>query len=547
MPVITFGYDDLMSLFGRDMDVNEFAEKIPMMGVSVEKIERNEVSIEVFPNRPDLLSVEGMARAMRAFFEIESGLKRYEVEPPDISLTVDKSVRDVRPHVVAGVVKHVEMTDELIASLMEMQEKLHLSVGKGRKKMAIGVHDFDKVTPPFVYKAVKPDEISFVPLAMDERMNLAEILARHEKGIAYAHILENCERYPIILDKNGEVLSFPPIINGQLTALTEQTTNIFIDVTGTDRVVITTALTIVATALAERGGMLQQVEVVEGKTSMATPDLSPQHNELEISYVQKMLRLADGERICAALRKMGHDATMTGGRVAVASPAWRPDILHPVDLIEDIAIGYGYDVFEEELPRAMTFGSSLRSDTLHQIMIGLGFNEVVTLSLSNPEKEFEKMGMTAADDVVELANPISVEHSIVKRSLLPSLLEILAKNRHNDLPQCIYELGDVVVLEKGKALQKTMLSGMKIDAKAGFTECKSYVEAIIKNLGFIMDVEEKAHPSFIEGRCAAVLVHGRNAGYFGELTPQVICNFDLEHPVIAFELDMSALSSPHEQ
>ncbi|RLF34005.1 MAG: phenylalanine--tRNA ligase subunit beta [Thermoplasmata archaeon] len=545
MPVITFGYEDLLSLFGRDMDIKEFAEKIPMIGVSVEKIEGNEVSIEVFPNRPDLLSVEGMARAMRAFFGIESGLKRYEVEPPEISLTVDKSVRDVRPYVVAGVVKNVEMTDELIASLMEMQEKLHLSVGKGRKKMAIGVHDFDKVTPPFVYRAVKPDEISFVPLAMEERMNLAEILARHEKGIAYAHILNNFEKYPVILDRNGEVLSFPPIINGQLTALNEQTKNIFIDVTGTDRTAITTALTIVATALAERGGILQQVEVVDDEP-VATPDLSPQHNELHIPYVQKLLHLQDGESICEALQKMGHHTIVTGDTIMVESPVWRPDILHPVDLIEDIAIGYGYEVFEEELPHAMTFGSSLHPDRLHQIMIGLGFNEVVTLSLSNPEKEFEKMGIDAGE-TVELSNPISVEHTIVKRSLLPSLLEILSKNRHNDLPQRIYEIGDVVIFEKGNVLQKTMLSGMKIDAKASFTECKSFVEALVKNLGFTMDVREEHHPSFIEGRCASVLINGTKAGYFGELTPQVICNFDLEHPVIAFEIDLSALFSPHEK
>ncbi|HEC75868.1 MAG TPA: phenylalanine--tRNA ligase subunit beta [Thermoplasmatales archaeon] len=538
MPVVNVNYNDLISLIGKDIEKDELIEKIPMIGVSLERFENGEISVEVFPNRPDLLGVEGIARAMKSFLEIESGLKKYDVSPPKIFMNVDKSVEKVRPYIGGAVVRNVEMNEETIISLMEMQEKLHFSVGKNRKKMAIGVHDFDKVNPPFLYKAVKPYEIKFVPLGWEEEMTMEEILEKHEKGIEYAYLLKNKDVYPIIQDKNENVLSFPPIINGQLTALSYETRNIFIDVTGTDMNAVLSALNIISTALAERGGKLEQVRII-GKEEIITPDLTPQKNELQIDYVKKILEIKNKSNIIVALKKMGHDVEEDGNKINVYSPAWRADILHPIDLVEDVAIGYGYERFKESMPKSVTFGKSFSFSKIQNTMIGLGFNEVVTLSLSNPEKEFLKMGIKG--NAVQIENPISTEHSILKQSLLPSLLEILSKNRHNELPQQIYETGDVVLFEEGKAKQKTMLSGVKISSKANFTECKSIVEAILKNFGFKLEVEEKEHNSFINGRCASIIIDGEEAGYFGEIHPSVICNFELEYPVIAFEIDVSKL------
>ncbi len=539
MPVVNFDYYDLLYLLGREVEREELLKKIPMMGVCIERVEGDEISIEVFPNRPDLLSVEGMARALRSFLGFEKGMKKYEMKPPSISLTVDKSVKDVRPFIAGAIVRNVEMNDETIASLMEVQEKLHFSIGKDRKKMAIGVHDFDKVEPPFIYKAVKPEEVRFVPLAKEEEMNLKEILEKHEKGIAYAHLLENFPHYPLIVDKNDNVLSFPPVINGELTALNENTRNIFIDVTGTDYNAVISAINIISTSLAERGGELEQVKIVD-ENVVATPILSPSENEVNVDYVKKILKVEDVKEMVDALEKMGHDATLEGDKIKVFSPAWRVDILHPIDLVEDIAIGYGYEKFHEELPGEVTFGSSFSNLRVHHTMIGLGFNDVVTLSISGPEKEFSRMERVGK--AAEIANPISAEHSIVRQSLLPSLLEILSKNRHNDLPQQIYEMGDVIIMNK-KANQVTMLGGVKIDSKANFTECKSIVEAILKNLGYKMDVEERNDNAFIEGRCASVIVNGKEVGYFGEIKPAVIVNFGLEYPVIAFEINLSSLFS----
>jgi len=535
MTVVTFDYEDMISLLGKEIDMEELINKIPMIGVGLERVEGNKISIEVFPNRADMFSVEGIARALRAFFEIEEGLKKYNVSKSNVKIFIDDSVVSVRPFIMGCIIKDVTLSDEGIASLMDVQEKLHLSIGKGRRKMAIGVHDFDKVKPPFFYKGVKPKDAKFIPLGMNEELNLVEILEKHEKGKEYAHLLKGKEKYPLLVDREENVLSFPPIINGQLTAITEETRNIFIDVTGTEEKAVRQALNIISTSLAERNGKLMAIEVIRNDVKIETPDFTPFYNELDLKYVEKIVGNVDVEK---SLRKMGHDVVLQGNVAKVYSPAWRTDILHPIDLIEDIAIGHGYDVFPSRLPESMTFGSTIDYKKLHDTMIGLGFDEVMTLSLSGFEKEFEKMGMEKKN-AVEISNPISKHHSIVRTSLIPSLLEILSSNRHNDLPQKIYEIGDVI--DDGKQLTK--LAGVKIAAKTGFTECKSIVEAILRNFGHKMDVEELAHPSFIDGRCASIMVDNKKIGYFGEINPEVITAFELEYPVIAFEMDASSLLS----
>lgn len=535
MTVVTFDYWDMISLLGRDVSREELIKKIPMIGASLERLVGDEISIEIFPDRADMLSVEGIARAMRNFLGIEKGLKKYKIAEPKVEIYVDESVEQVRPFIYGCVIRNIEFNDKSIASLMDLQEKLHFSIGKERKKMAIGVHDFDKVVPPFTYKGVNPNEIKFVPLASNEEMNLNEILEKHEKGKAYAHLLKGKKRYPIIVDKNENVLSFPPIINGQLTAVTEETKNIFIDVTGIEEKAVMHAMNIIATSLAERGGAMEQVKIINGKEKK-TPDLTPYHTEVKLSYIKKIIGIDVDAKKC--LEKMGHSVKIDGSIAKVISPAWRMDILHPIDIVEDIAIGYGYNLIPDSLPKEITFGESFDYGKIHGTMIGLGFNEVLTLTLSSKKKEFEDMNIKGK--AVEVENPISMHHSIIRYSLIPSLLEILSRNKHNDLPQQIYEFGDVIQ----EMQQKKILAGVKIDAKTNFTECKSIVEAILRNFGLKMDVEEIKHHSFIDGRCASIIVNGKHIGYFGEINPDVITKFSLEYPVIAFEMDASFLSSP---
>ncbi|MCD6542364.1 MAG: phenylalanine--tRNA ligase subunit beta, partial [Thermoplasmata archaeon] len=388
MPVINFSYTDFINLLGKDMDKNEFLERFPLIGCEIERVEGDDISIEIFPDRPDMNSVEGIARAARAFFGIEKGLKTYKIEKSDVTTYIDEGVKEVRPVIVTALVKNVEMSDELISSLMQLQEKLHMGIGRNRKKIAIGVHDFDRVKPPFKYKAVNPESVRFVPLNFEEEMSLSEILKKHPKGIEYAHLLDGKEKYPLLVDKDENVLSFPPIINGILTQVTPYTENIFIDITGMDEQTAKLALNIVCTALAERGGEIYTTKVIDAGEEKLYPDFTPEEMFINRDYAESVIGLKlDGVEIKESLLRMGYDVEILQDRIKVKIPPWRGDILHEIDIVEDIAIGYGFDRLTPQNPRYLTYGKPLEKnklvDKMRTILIGLGFYEVETLTLSN--------------------------------------------------------------------------------------------------------------------------------------------------------------------
>jgi phenylalanyl-tRNA synthetase beta chain len=262
MPSVSYDMGDLSHLLGRQIDLESLRQIVPMMGVDMEEVTAEKITLEVFPNRPDMLNIEGFARALRGFMGIETGYKEYPVSDSGIVLNVDPSVDDVRPAVAAGVIMDAEMDDYAVKSIMDMQEKLHLTHGRNRAKVAIGIHDLDTVKPPFTYKAVDPDSVSFVPLEMDRPMSLRKILSAHPKGRDYAAILEGKDKYPVFVDSAGDVLSFPPIINGELTKLTDRTRNLFLDITGTSQQAVDFALNIIAASLADRGGKIRTVRIV---------------------------------------------------------------------------------------------------------------------------------------------------------------------------------------------------------------------------------------------------------------------------------------------
>jgi phenylalanyl-tRNA synthetase beta chain len=544
MPVINFSYSGLCGLIGREVPKAVLRDRLPMMGADLKSAEdaSDEMSFEFFPDRPDLYSVEGIARALRAFLGHEPGLRSYAVGSSDVELKVDASVDDVRPHIWSALVEGIEVDDPLIKSMMDLQEKLHLTLGRNRKKVAIGLHDLSAVKPPFTYKAVRPDEVSFVPLQGDRKMDLAQILAESEKGRAYAHVLEGKERYPIIVDSSGEVLSFPPIINGVRTAVTESTKSIFVDCTGTDMNAVRDAVNIVTTALAERGGKVRTVRVSRRDGTLRAPDLDPRTMDLDVDYVNKWVgtRLSASE-MSKCLMRMGHGATVTDNGIRVLVPAYRADILHPVDLAEDVAVGHGFERFGHRLPQRSTFGVEDRvisfGSRLRPVLMGLGYSEVATLSLSSRAEQYDALGLERNPSAVRVMNPVTEDHEVLRASLLPSLMAILRKNKHRELPQRLFEVGEVV-----RGTRNCMLvSGVSIHPKASFTEAKSDVQSVMQALGLQCDVSAAAHGAFIPGRCAHVLSSGSMVGILGEVSPGTLGAFGLGYPAAVFELELEAL------
>lgn len=546
MPVINFSHSDLCDLVGRDVPKQLLRERLPMLGADLKSAEEasDEMSVEFFPNRADLYSVEGIARALRAFLGDEPGLRTYSVGESAAELKVDPSVKDVRPFIWSALVEGNEINDALIRSMMDLQEKLHLTVGRNRRKVAIGIHDYRRVKGPFTYKGVLPEEVRFIPLQGSVAMTPAQILKEHDKGMAYASVLEGKRRYPLILDKDGEVLSFPPIINGIATAVTEDTKDILVDCTGTDLNAVKHAVNILTTALAERGGKIKKVKIHQDGRTMMAPDLEPNRSETSLEAINGWIGTSlNVEQVTESLLRMGHGVKAGKGRIEVLTGAFRADILHPVDLAEEVAIGYGYEKFGSVLPKRATFGRqddlAAFSNSIKEILVGLGYFEVVTLSLSNPREQFAAMNLAEDKTAIRVRNPVSEDHVLLRTSLLPSLMTILRKNKHRELPQRVFEVGDAVRDVRNKRL----VSGLSIHGKASFTEAKSLIQSLLHGLGMSCEVVRLDNPTFLDGRCAEISVGGETVGLFGEVSPSTITAFELKYPVVAFEMDVEKLLS----
>jgi len=577
MPVINFSYSDLIGLLGQHIPMEKLIEDIPSIGADMDKVEGDRFSVEFFPDRPDLFSVEGIARALRLYLGIDPEPRPYPPpEPSGVRMAVDPSVRRVRPYIACAVVKDLRFTDDSIRSLMDIQEKLHSTLGRKRVKVAIGVHDLAPLRPPFRYWGTEPDGTPFVPLGSTETMTPAGILVRHEKGKAYASILEGHSRYPIITDSLDQVLSFPPVINGELTAVKETTRELFIDMTGTDMLAVSRTLNILTTSLMERGAKVLSVDVTypgnylpddkghHVARTLTTPDFSPSMIDVDLAGAAAILGLPmetdwralagkmgfvpvkeisendesewDGEEKIGGERSEEEKARgkremeekiggEKGAKLRLLVPPYRSDILHPMDIVEDLAIAYGYLNFSPCLPAKITFGNRLHTgdEKLRVKMVGLGFNEVCTLTLSSIADQSAGTGEPGPDDeMVIVENPITIEHDCLRLSLVPSLLNILRANRHRDTPQRIFELGYVV--RSGK--NEKRLACAITHPRAGYTEMKAIVENINGSQGFTPSGSGR----YIPGRGAEF-----PGGSFGELHPRVVRHFSLDYPVTVLE------------
>jgi phenylalanyl-tRNA synthetase beta chain len=535
MPVITLYYEDIETLIGTDKDT--FIDRVPMIGADIERIEDDHIDIEFFPDRPDLYSPEGVARAMRGFLDIHTGLPEYNVNDSGIRITLDNGIKKIRPYLGCAVVRGLEFNDYSIESLMALQEDLHWGLGRDRKKVSIGIHDMSDIEPPFRYVAADPD-LSFVPLDFEESMTMQEILERHPKGVKYAHLMEGFDKYPLILDAKDQVLSFPPIINGQLTRVSHETHDLFIDVTGLDKNVYT-ALNIVVTSLAERGGNIGTVAIENSiDNNIITPDLTPEHWNLGADEVRSLIGIdLTPRQIVEQLQRMRFGASINeDGSIDVSSPAYRADILHTWDILEDISIGYGYDNIPLVIPKTVTVGKqhpiSIRRNEILQIMPGLGYNQVMPFTLTSEKVHYNNMLRSPDQKATHLKHPISEDQTMVRTTILPNLMEILSLNQHRELPQRIFEVGDVVV----DGITTQHLAAVSIHPASNFTEIRGVVDAVMRERGIEYSITGTDDPAFLKGRRAALMVDGNEIGTFGEIHPDVLTNFQLQQPTVGFEL-----------
>ncbi len=539
MAVVSFVVEELEQLVGRGLSRNILENKVPMMGCEFEGIGDGEVEYEVFPNRPDMLSVEGFARALSYFIGTNKGLQSYELGKSGIELNVEKTVEQVRPCISGGVVKNVDLDEAMLRSIMQVQEKIHKTFGRGREKIAIGIHDLEGVESPFTYKGVDPEEVEFTPLQSNKKMNLREIGKKHPKG-KYVEIIKKNEKWPVIVDKNRDVLSFPPVINGKLTELTEETKDVFIDVTGTDQKAVDEALNIITTSLAERGGRIETVKI-DGKEK---PDLSPGKMSVDIKYVNRLLGLdLDKDEFKELAGAMGFG--YSDGTVLI--PPYRTDMMHPIDVVEDIAISYGYESFDSEIPDVPGTGYSQGIEdftgNIKEIMLGFGFQEVKTTVLTNKDKQFSKMKKND-EDVAEMENSFSEEYDICRKYIIPGLMDVLSQNQHRSYPQKIFEMGDVVFLDKKSETgtrNRRKAAAVLCDEKVNYVDLASVTESLLEITGVDVEIEKHEEDMFMGERSGTIVANGKDVGVVGEIHPEVLENWNIEKPVVAFEMDLETL------
>ncbi len=538
MAHIEINKNEFEQLIGTGIEDQKLEQEASYLGVHWNHVEGAKWDVEVYPNRPDLLSVEGLARAYSRYFGIEEGLEQYKVSKGGLSLEVDESVEDVRPVIGAAVVRDLELDKRSINGLIQLQEKIHETLGRRRDKLAIGLHDLSEVKAPFTYKAVEPEKVSFTPLEYDRDMDLGQIVDEHEKGQEYAWILDDEEKYPIIEDSNGQVLSFPPIINNQLTEVDHKTSDIFIDVTGKDEETVRKALNILSTALADRGGKVENVKIGEERL----PKLEPENTELDLEYLNSVSGLEiSGKEAAELLESMGYGAKASKKKLNVKVPCYRTDIMHSYDLIEDIVIAYRYNNIEPEIPEVDQIGSENHleefSKVVREALIGSGALETHTFTLSSKKKLFDNMEMDEGPHA-SMANALTEDYEVVRSWMTPSLFEVLKENRHHSYPQTFFEVGEVV--EMPEAENKKKICYLKA-GDVDYTEARKALQVLENALGLEFVLEEDHLEYGLSKRCASVSLEGEEIGYICEFKDDVAGNWGLDVKVSGFELDLEKL------
>ena len=550
MPTINFSLKDLNNLVGKEIKVEELAELLEYGKGEFESYDKETDEVTAAfgdTNLPYLWSVEGAARLIKGVIGKTKGIPEIEIfKKSEHKLVVDKSVKKVRPFIAAFVAKGKKIDDYSIKQMIDLQEKFCTGYGRRRKKVAIGIYNYNKIKFPVVYKATSPESIKFTPLEFKKEMTQQEILEDHPTGKEYAWILEGMDKYPILLDANDKVLSFPPVINSNYSGKLEiGDSDLFFEATGEDLDSVLLAANIFAQSLYERGFTIESVDIEypdKEHDKITTPYLWDESIRISLSNVRDIMGInLKEEEIAKLLSKMQYEYK-EGGIVKI--PNYRRDIMHPVDVIEDIAIAYGYNNIEmmhmENYTPGKTYDIVKFVDKIRELVVGLGYQEVMSAILSNKEVLFEKMN-TEEFSVVELKEFISERYSVLRNWLMPILMDVLSKNKHVEYPQKIFEEGLVSVKKEGKVVDYHRVALVSAHGNADYTEARQAIDFIMKSFGIDYEVVEVENSSFMEGRVGRVIVNGKKIAYVGELNPKVIKNFDLNVPVCGFELNLTEL------
>ena len=577
MPVVDVDPDELRQLTGHtDTDNETFKQDLFGLGLEFEgETDDGDLQFEFAPDRLDRLSVEGVARSLRYHYGDDRGVYVPDTNDPEWTIEVDESVPDERPYVTGAVVRGVDLDEAALESLIQLQEKLHATMGRGRAKGAIGIHDLAMVKGApleegaersITYQGVEPEGDTFVPLDANDELSPAEVLTDHDTGREYADLVEAYDRYPAIYDELG-LFSFPPVINGRRTEVTTGSRELFIELTGTDQWTIDRMCTIVCYALSARGATIESVEVeyADGATApeqygseLIRPNLDIDEKSVSHDRIETLLGVEfDREEVVDCFERSGLDATYTLDEdvtYEVEIPPYRIDVLHPLDLVDDVGRAYGFDNLAPRYPDIGTVGGrherTRLEDAVRTSLVGLGFEDLLNFHMTSGVANYDRMNVEPGTDVlgggepVSITEPYSEEYTQLRTWALPSLLMLLEGNTHNAYPQDVSEIGFVAERDETantSVAESRHVAGAVARRDASYEAAKGRLQAVCDDFRADLSTPPTDHPSFIDGRVAEVVIDGDSVGVVGEVHPAVLVEHDLEVPVAAFEFDLDAL------
>ena len=545
MPVVKINKTYFNSLLKLKISDEQLKDQISKLGLEIESMTKDEIEIELNASRPDLLDPVGIARALRYFMH-KSDKFHYALsgKKPEMMINVSSSVKNVRPFIAGMVVKGIKLDDASLQQLMSFTDKFCDTFGRKRKKIAIGIHNLDSVDPANLSYTLAKDE-KFIALNSKGQESFSNILKTNKKGVEYGEAIEyGRQGYPVLKDSKG-VLALIPIINSERTKVIKSTKNLFVDVTGSSEYAIGKSIDMLAAMFIDMGAVVYPVATAYGSSKKIYPMMESGYISIPLEDIWKSLGVKFDYRAAISLaNKMGYEAASVGKRIRFSLPEYRIDIINEQDIIEDIAIAYGYDYIQPIGLPSYNAGSlestTLKNRNMESMMVGMGFTQVMNSYLTNPSANYEKMDVKRVDgEAVTIANSVNSSISMLRTWLLPSLMGNLSKSQHEEMPHKLFELDMAFSVNAAKKVnEEYRIAAVVSDPKANLNDVKAVLEEIMFMNRIKYTVSKCSHSSFIDGRCGEIKVNGKSAGFFGEIHPKILNNFSIDEPVSAFEMNL---------
>jgi phenylalanyl-tRNA synthetase beta chain len=544
MVVLDVSLNELYKLLNKNLSEEELNEYLLNIKCELDEIEGNNAKIEVKDfNRIDLYSITGIARELKGILNIENGIPKFEVKDSNYDLIVDKEISNVRPYIAGAIVKNVKLNEDRLKDLIQLQEKISQSFGRNRQKVAIGTHNFDLIKFPVYYKLTGP-ETRFVPLGFNKELSLKEILENTEAGKKYSYILNKYDRYPILIDSNNNIISFPPIINSnKIGRLDINTKNIFIDVSGTDLEKVLLALNVIALTLKDFGGEIYSINVIYPDKKIKTPELKIIKKEMDLNKIKKYLGIElDNNKIVEYLNRKRMNAKIENNKLIIEYLNYRNDILSEYDIIEEILISYGYNNLKPREIKIYTKGELSKErkimNNIRKIMVNMGCIEIYTPILSN--KDINSL-LNEDREIAELINPVSSSYNSIRVYLLSSFLQLLSENNELKFPAKIFELNRVSYIKNNKIVEDLDLLYIYSDYEVSVNDSLKVLKRLFKELKVDFDIRNSNHEFLIDGRQGDIFVNNENIGWIGEIDPNILEKLGIKYPLTGFEISIKEL------